>query len=106
MARETPKKSLSAKALGKKKASPQKSATFVPRALKAKVPKQTTAIPPQLIVEDIRVLSEAYTGTAASSLVTGHYDIGSPEPENEENIPPDGDTDLEGVAIPVYPLSL
>lgn len=46
----------------------------------------------------------AYTGTAASSPVTGHYDLGSPEPENEENIPPDDDTNLEGVAIPVYPL--
>jgi len=92
----------------KKKVSPRKPPT-VPRA-KAKLAKQKSAILP-LLLEDTGVLSESYTGTAASSPVTTQFEQHSPEPEN---IPPTSphplsaplidEPNLENVPIPVYPL--
>ncbi|KAF8913191.1 hypothetical protein CPB84DRAFT_524239 [Gymnopilus junonius] len=81
----------------------------VPRA-KAKVAKQKSAIPP-LLLEDAGVMSESYTGTAASSPVTAQFEQNSPEPENIAPSSPQAVTtplteelNLENVPIPVYPL--
>lgn len=95
---------------GKKKTSPRKPPA-IPRA-KTKALKQKTAIPP-LLIEDAGVLSE---GTAASSPVTAQFEANSPEPEHEHSRPQSPqappstgmplleETNLEGVAIPQYPL--
>ncbi|KII93941.1 hypothetical protein PLICRDRAFT_132211 [Plicaturopsis crispa FD-325 SS-3] len=57
-------------------------------------------------VEDAGVVSEGYTGTAASSPVTVQHDGNSPEPESAPPVvvPPVEEINLEGIPLPVYPI--
>ncbi|KAG5731183.1 hypothetical protein E4T56_gene5005 [Termitomyces sp. T112] len=69
--------------------------------------KLKTAMP---LPDDAAGLSEAHTGTAASSPVTAQFDAGSPEPEGAEltgslvSIPLTEETNLENAPVPHYPL--
>ncbi|KAG6851405.1 hypothetical protein H0H93_005803 [Arthromyces matolae] len=83
------------------------------KATKKAVPPRTKMVPTKLktalpiLPDDLGGLSEAPSGTAASSPVTLQFDIGTPEPE-ESN--PAGsaammeEINLENVALPQYPL--
>ncbi|GLB43531.1 hypothetical protein LshimejAT787_1400430 [Lyophyllum shimeji] len=71
-----------------------------------KLPTKIKTVPPHL-ADDTGVMSESYTGTAASSPVTVHFEANSPEPEPEpggSSIPLTEETNLENVPLPQYPL--
>ncbi|KAG5643542.1 hypothetical protein DXG03_000683 [Asterophora parasitica] len=80
-----------------------------PRPMKKLPTKLKTAIP--ILPDDTGVMSEGYTGTAASSPVTAHFEANSPEPEPEPDLagsvasgPLTEETNLENVPLPQYPL--
>ncbi|KAG6874377.1 hypothetical protein C0995_015113 [Termitomyces sp. Mi166 len=96
--------------VGQSKLGTSKKASKKPATTRTKmVPmKLKTAVP--LLPDDAGGVSEAHTGTAASSPVTVQFDAGSPEPEGVDltgslvPIPLTEETNLENAPLPQYPL--
>jgi len=100
-----PKRSSKAKQCNRTAPIPKRPKIPMTFDFKAKAKKLKVNLP--LLVDDPEFQSEGYTGTAASSPVTVHLDVNTPEPEPPAlvlSVPLTEETNLESGPIPVYPL--